>query len=70
MKCYLCSKSPPVGGTRYFVADAIGICDECGIGVCLKHGVRDETTKDRLLCKTCAEKLRKPNANRKTLAKI
>jgi hypothetical protein len=37
MKCYICEKTVRVGGTRYAVAEVVGICHNCGIAVCIEH---------------------------------
>lgn len=42
MNCYYCSTTMGPGGTHYGIRQAIGICRECGLGVCEAHGKLDE----------------------------
>jgi hypothetical protein len=57
MKCYICEKDLDVGGgTRYGVGDAVGICHDCGIGVCLEHSRKSAQPGSPLLCPECARK--------------
>lgn len=55
MNCYLCERSAQTQTLRYAIAPAIGICVDCGIGVCLSHGVKAAEAGAPLLCLTCAE---------------
>jgi hypothetical protein len=56
MKCYICEKTSRVGGTRFAVADAVGICHDCGVAVCLDHSRKAKEPGSPLLCPSCAEK--------------
>lgn len=55
MNCYLCEKTARPQTLRYGIRTAIGICFDCGIGVCLEHGVKATEAGAPLLCLTCAE---------------
>ncbi len=56
MNCYVCEKAPKPGGTtRYGIRPAVGICQHCGIGVCMEHSAKALTPGSPLLCKACAE---------------
>jgi hypothetical protein len=59
MKCYTCEKTVRSGGTRLAVADAIGICHDCGVAVCIEHGRKSKEPGAPLLCPGCAEKREK-----------
>lgn len=52
MLCYQCDKSPQPGGLRYGVRQAVGVCHDCGAGVCAEHGVK--RAGEPLLCTDCA----------------
>jgi hypothetical protein len=54
MHCYICESSPKPFGTRYEVSNAVGICHQCSIGVCLKHSRRSSDAGAPLLCEECA----------------
>lgn len=54
MKCYICDQTPPPNGIRYGIADTIGICHDCGIGVCTTHSYKDTQPGSPLLCIDCA----------------
>lgn len=54
MKCFICSKESSPGGIKYFTLNAIGACNDCGIGICLKHSVKPKTPGAPLLCQQCA----------------
>ncbi len=58
MKCYICEKTPGPGGTHYHVKAAVGICHNCGVGVCMEHSYRASEPGSPLLCSSCAELLR------------
>ncbi|MDO8728205.1 MAG: DUF2180 family protein [Candidatus Methanoperedens sp.] len=67
MKCYICAKNGKD-------TDAVAVCIVCGMGVCMKHSIREETPvwkgdypvrleKDienikRILCQPCHEALK------------
>ena len=55
MNCYLCETTRRPQTLRYAIAPAVGICHDCGIGVCLEHSVRAAESGAPLLCPTCAE---------------
>ncbi len=54
MECYLCIQDPRPGGTSHGVRAAVGICQGCGIGVCLGHSRKAATAGAPLLCVDCA----------------
>ena len=58
MNCYVCEKSPKVGGTRYGIRPAVGVCHHCGVAVCADHSHRASEPGSPLLCPSCAEFLR------------
>jgi hypothetical protein len=41
MHCYYCELEGGPGGTRYGIRQAVGVCADCGAGVCLKHAHRE-----------------------------
>lgn len=53
MSCYYCEQRHP-GGTNFGASEAIGICQHCGVGVCLKHSDKGSEPGAPLLCPTCA----------------
>lgn len=55
MLCYTCETGPHPGGMHLDIPDAVGICHDCGIGVCSRHGRREEPGEP-LLCADCAER--------------
>lgn len=55
MKCYICEKTQESGGMHYDIHQAVGICQHCGIGVCIEHSHKDAELGSPLLCKSCAE---------------
>ena len=55
MNCYTCNKMPGPGGTNYHVRQAVGVCHNCGVGVCAEHSVKAELEGTPLLCLACAE---------------
>jgi len=57
MNCYICNRKPGPGGTRYHVKAAVGICHNCGVGVCIEHSYRALEPGSPLLCPSCAELL-------------
>ena len=57
MLCYICeSERRPVAGLMRIVSAAAGVCHQCGIGVCMKHGHRASTPGAPFLCDTCAHR--------------
>lgn len=59
MKCYICEKTPGPGGTHFRVSEAIGICRNCGVAVCVQHSSRSSEPGSPLLCPSCSEFLAK-----------
>ena len=59
MKCYICEKTARVGGTRYAIAEAVGICHNCGVAICLDHSRKAKEPGSPLLCPSCADKYEK-----------
>lgn len=55
MRCSICDKNYPSGGTHLPTREASGICLRCGGAVCTAHGVRDRA--GALVCETCALEL-------------
>ena len=53
MYCYYCEKNHPPGGVRYGIPHAVGICHDCGVGVCAEHG--EKKAGQPLLCAACAK---------------
>lgn len=54
MNCYICDQTSHPITMRYGLSAAIGICHECGIGVCAQHSHRPSDAGSLLLCKACA----------------
>lgn len=54
MNCYFCSQRRP-GGTRFGATTAIGICRNCGVGVCEEQGHKASYPGALLLCDDCAQ---------------
>lgn len=54
MNCYICEKSPGPSGTQYHVKTAVGVCQHCGIGICMEHSHKDAEPGSLLLCPSCA----------------
>jgi hypothetical protein len=52
MNCYFCEQDHS-GGTRYGIKGAIGVCQHCGVGVCLTHSHKARTPGAPLLCLEC-----------------
>ena len=55
MKCYICNQKRPAGGVRYSSPAAVGVCTNCGIGVCMEHSNKKEEVGAPLLCPACAK---------------
>lgn len=53
MKCYTCEQAPKDGTMHYAVSDAIGVCKNCGAGICIKHSHKEEKPGSPLLCLSC-----------------
>jgi hypothetical protein len=56
MNCYICERTTPAYTLRYGIAEAVGVCHDCGIGVCLEHSQKDTEPGAPLLCVDCAAK--------------
>ena len=54
MNCYLCEQDSPPQALRLDIAPAVGICHECGIGVCRAHSAKAAPAGAPLLCLPCA----------------
>jgi len=54
MECYLCTYEPRPGSARFGIRAAVGICQRCGIGVCLGHSRKAGTAGSPLYCVDCA----------------
>jgi hypothetical protein len=57
MNCYVCEKTPGPSGTRYHIKAAVGICHNCGVGICAEHSHKDVQPGAPLLCPACAKLL-------------
>lgn len=57
MNCYICSHEPSLGGTRFHIQEAIGICHNCGVAVCATHSSKSPEAGAPLLCPECARLL-------------
>lgn len=49
MNCYYCELEGGPGGTRHGIRQAVGVCADCGAGVCLEHA-HFETPGEPLRC--------------------
>jgi hypothetical protein len=54
MNCYICEKTSKPMTLRYDIATAIGVCHDCGIGVCAEHSRKARELGAPLLCQDCA----------------
>lgn len=54
MNCYICNQMPPAGGIIWIRSVAVGVCSNCGIGVCSDHSEKANEPGASLLCSTCA----------------
>jgi hypothetical protein len=60
MICYICDREVQSGGTRYGILLAIGVCHNCGIGICAVHSTKEAVPGALLLDPKCAELHRAP----------
>jgi len=56
MYCFFCEKRHP-GGTSYGINTAHGICKNCGVAVCVEHGLKGSQPGAPLLCVECTKLL-------------
>ena len=56
MHCYTCEKTTPAFTLRFGIARAVGVCQDCGIGVCLAHSHKDAEPGSPFLCAECPVK--------------
>lgn len=70
MHCYICEHSEVTRGTRFAIKEAIGVCHECGIGVCVKHSDKAEGIGSPLLCPECAKLAQKTTEAKKELEPV
>lgn len=56
MNCYICEQGPRPATMRYGMMAAVGICRDCGIGVCIEHSHKEPEPGAPLLCQNCAER--------------
>jgi len=54
MKCYICDQTHTTATPRYNIADAIGVCHNCGIGVCAQHSHKEAEPGSLFVCTQCA----------------
>lgn len=73
MRCYHCLQEPSAGGTTFAIAEAVGVCQQCGEAVCGNHAVKSEfylpsvngnlpkgnRVLTPLLCEDCYSELKK-----------
>lgn len=57
MHCYFCEVEGGPSGTRYGIRQAVGVCADCGVGVCLQHAHR-EAAGEPLRCPECQHRCR------------
>ena len=62
MRCYICDQTSTTFTLRYNVAVAMGICHNCGVGVCAEHSRKKVHPGSSLLCIHCASLRRDPPA--------
>lgn len=69
MNCYICEQGPRPITMRYGIMAAIGICRDCGIGVCTEHSHKGPEPGAPLLCQSCAaRRARHPISQRAEIA--
>ena len=55
MRCYTCETTNTLAGALSSASiEAIGICHNCGAGVCVIHATRADKPGSPLLCQQCA----------------
>ncbi len=54
MNCYICDKTADPEILHYGRAVAVGICHQCGVGVCAQHSQKSTQPGAPLLCVECA----------------
>jgi len=55
MKCHTCEQAPKNGTMHYAVNEAVGVCQNCGVGICVKHSHKEDKPGSPLLCLSCAK---------------
>lgn len=53
MNCYECERAGRPGGTHFGIRQAVGVCRDCGVGLCPEHGKR--AGRRPFLCSACAQ---------------
>jgi hypothetical protein len=62
MRCYTCETTNTLAGALSSASiEAIGVCHNCGVGLCLAHASRPSKPGSPLLCQQCA---RRPPSSR------
>lgn len=60
MDCYICERTSPAYTMRYGIQSAVGICHDCGIGICNEHSRKAAEPGSPLLCAECEAKRSTP----------
>jgi hypothetical protein len=60
MNCYICERTTPAYTLRLGIAAAVGICHDCGIGICYEHSRKAAEPGAPLLCAECEAKRAAP----------
>ena len=53
MNCYECERTKRPGGTYLGNREAVGVCHDCGVGLCPEHGKKMDGQV--FLCSACAQ---------------
>jgi hypothetical protein len=53
MNCYECERVTRPGGTHFGIRQAVGVCRDCGVGLCPEHGKKSD--EQPFLCSVCAQ---------------
>ena len=53
MNCYECGNVAQAGGTHFGIRQAVGVCLECGVGLCPEHAKKAEGQP--FLCSECRQ---------------
>jgi hypothetical protein len=54
MNCYICERTTQAYTLRFGIAAAVGVCHDCGIGICFEHSRKAAEPGASLLCAECA----------------